>query len=133
MRLVGRLFQGSILCTMVIVIFLFIIILFDVIFQILRQKLYFLSFVDHSSLLRMLRQTEMYCGRAEYNSSGYNVFSSKTQKFSLRFKSILYSSAVVLFLICSLKVIQHDVVKLWFCSLKYLHSKIEACYLVSLL
>ena len=57
-----RLLQGSMFCTTVIVIFLFIIILFDVIFRIERQKLDFLSFADHSSLLKMCRWTKMYCG-----------------------------------------------------------------------
>ena len=54
-RFTRRLLQGS-------MFFLFIIILFDVIFRIERQKLDFLSFADHSSLLKMCRWTKMYCG-----------------------------------------------------------------------
>ena len=68
-RFARRLLQGSILCTMVIVIFLFIIILFDAMFQIQHQKLDFLSFVYHSSLLRTCHWTEVHCGGAELGAS----------------------------------------------------------------
>ena len=66
-----------------------------------------------------------------FNPSGYKVFSFKTQKFSLRFKSVRVSSAVVCFLICSVKVNSACFWKLWVCSLKCLHAKIEACDLAS--
>ena len=68
-RFARRLFQGSMFCTTVIVIFLIIIVLFDIIFRVKRQKLDFLSFADYSSLLRMCRWTKMYCGRAELGVS----------------------------------------------------------------
>ena len=68
-----------------------------------------------------------------FNPSGFKVFGFKTQKFSLRFKSVLVSSADVCFLICSIKVNSACCWKLWFCSLKYLHAKIEASDLASFL
>ena len=96
MHFIQRLFQGSILCTMVIVIFLFKI-------------------------------------NDWFNPSGYKVFSFKTQKCSLHFKSVLVSLGVVCFLICSIKVNSAYGWKLWFCSLKWLHDKIEAYDLASFL
>ena len=68
-RFAQRLLQGNILCTMAVVIFLFMTILFYVIFQIYHQKLDALSFAYHSSLLRMCRWIEMYCGRADLGVS----------------------------------------------------------------
>ena len=65
-----------------------------------------------------------------FNPSRYKAFSFKTQKFSLRFKSVLVSSAVVCFLICSFKVNSACCWKLWFGSSKYLHAQIETCDLV---
>ena len=68
-----------------------------------------------------------------FSPSGYKVLSFKTQKFSLLFKSVLVSSVVVCFLICSIKVNSACCWKLWFCLLKCLHAKIEACDLASFL
>ena len=65
-----------------------------------------------------------------FSPSGYKVFSFKTQKFSLLFKGVLVSSAVVCFLICSIKVNSACCWKLWFGLSKYLHAQIEACDLV---
>ena len=94
----------------------------------------------------MCRWTEIFCGEADlgvscysmlfnpwFNPSGYKVFSFKTQKFSLRFKSVLVSSAFACFLICSIKVNSACCWKSWFCLLKCLHAKIEASDLGSFL
>ena len=51
----------------------------------------------------------------------------------IHIKSVLVSSLVVCFLICSIKVNSVCCWKLCFCSLKYLHSKIESCNLASFL
>ena len=67
------------------------------------------------------------------NPSGCKVFSFKIQKSSLRFKSVLVSSRVVCFLICSIKVNSACCWKLWFCLLKCLHAEIEASDLASVL
>ena len=66
-----------------------------------------------------------------FNPSAYWVFSFKTQKFSAYFKTVLVSSEVVCLLIYSIKVNSVCSWKLWFCLLKWLHSKTEACDLVS--
>ena len=68
-----------------------------------------------------------------FNPSGYKVFSFKTQKFLLSCKSVLASSAVDCFLICSSNVNSSYCWKLWFCSLTCSHAKIETFDLASLL
>ena len=66
-----------------------------------------------------------------FKPSDYKVLSFKTQKFSLLLKSVLVSSVVVCFLICSIKVNSACCWKLWF--FKYLHAKTKTCDLASFL
>ena len=134
-----RLLQGSMLCTMVIVIFLFIIIWCHIsnLTSEIRFPKFCLSFQSAENvsvgrdLLWRSRAMSFMLFNSWFNPSGYKVFSFKTQKFSLLFKSILVSLAVVCFLICSIKVNSAYSWKVRFCLLKCLHTKIEVCDLAS--
>ena len=63
----------------------------------------------------------------------FSVLIPRNFQFSLLYKSVLVSSAVACFLICSIKVNSACCWKLWFCSMKCLHAEIEACELASFL
>ena len=118
-------------CTMVIVIFLFLILLIEVIFRTKRQKLDFLSFAYHSSLLGMQR-----CCEERYKDTveerlildlthlDITLLVLKPRNFLL-LKVFLFLQLLFIFLIYSIKVNPACCWKSWFCSLNVYTTKLR--------